>query len=150
MKLCLSPKGGQPDLFELGPSEIRVRSQVKPRFESRSSYRSLSATYHVRAERRVRKADLIVKLVAFSILPAVFIYFSLDLGWLLVVLAVMLAAPLFFIIRSAMRKPLSRITFIEHADGDFAFYIPYYADEEAVALNLAREIQKRIESEKTA
>ncbi len=150
MKLCLSPKGGQPDLFELGPSEIRVRSQLKPEFEVRSPYKALSATYRVHADRTAKKRDLIAKLVAFSILPAVFLFYSVDVGWPLVGLALVFATPLFFVIRGALRKPVTRITFIEHADGDFAFYIPYYAEEKDVALSFAREIQKRIASEKKA
>ncbi len=45
---------------------------------------------------------------------------------------------------------MSRITFIERADGDFAFYIPYFAEEEAVVLEFVREIQLRIKNAKKA
>ena len=149
MNLSLEPKGHHPDLFELGPAEIRVRCRARPRFEARSPYKSLSATYQVSSSQPVKKVDFVGKLIAFSILPAVFLYYSIEVGWMLAVFAFVLATPLFFVIRSACRKATTRITFIEHADGDFAFYIPYYADEEAQVLEFVREIQRRIEKKKT-
>ena len=150
MKLTLTPKGHHPNLFELGPTEICIRSEAKPQVEARSPYKSLSATYRVRASQPIRKVDFVGKLVAFSILPVLFLYYSIDAGWLLAVLAIALATPLFFVIRSAVRKQVTRIIFNEHADGDFAFYIPYYAAEETAVLEFVREIQRRIEDEKNA
>jgi hypothetical protein len=150
MNLSLEPKGHHPDLFELGPTEIRVQCRARPRFEVRSPYKSLSATYRVSSSQPIRKVDLVGKLIAFSILPALFLYYSIEVGWLLAVFAILLSTPLLFVIRSACRKATKDITFIEHADGDFAFYIPYYADEEARVLEFVREIQRRIENEKNA
>lgn len=148
MKLSLTPKGYHPDLFELEPAEIRIRSKAKPQIEARSPYASLSATYQMRGSQPLKKADFVGKLVAFSILPVMFLYYSIEVGWLLAVIALVLATPLFFVIRSAFRKPITQITFIERGDGDFAFYIPYFTEEEAEVLRFVREIQRRIENER--
>ena len=150
MKLSLTPKGAHPDLFELGESDIRVTRKRRPQFETRSRIKDLSATYSVRGPKRINRSDFIGKLIAFSILPALFLYHCLDTGWMLAVLAAISATPLVLVILSALRRPITRLTFIERGDGNFAFFIPYYVDEEKAVLAFAQEIQRRIRNKKSA
>lgn len=150
MNLSLIAKSGHPDLYELGPTEIRISSKRNSRFEIRSPYSSLSATYSIRGPKRLKKGDFAGKIIAFSILPILFIYYSFEVGWILAVFAIPLATPLFFVVRGAMRKPISILTFIERSDGDFAFHIPYYAEEEVAVMEFTKAIQARIQNENGA
>ena len=144
MELSLTPKGYYPDLFELGPEEIVVTSKAKPSFQTRSPYKNLSATYLLEGPKPMKKAELVSKIVLSSILPALFLYYSFEGGWGLALLALITATPIWFVLRGALRKPVTTLTFVEASDGDFAFYIPYYPEEEPAVQDFVREIQQRI------
>jgi hypothetical protein len=147
MKLDLTPKCTGPDLFELEAEGIRVTSKTRRGFETRSPYGSLSSTYSLRRAPKTNKLEAFAKLAVLSAIPALFLYYSTAVGWPLAILALISAIPLLLMIRRVSRRPFASITFTERADGDFAFYIPFYPEEEPAVLDFVREIQKKIQNE---
>ncbi|HSI15685.1 MAG TPA: hypothetical protein VK961_26800 [Chthoniobacter sp.] len=127
--------------FTLEPEFVSIQD-ADGRLEQRVPYWSIWPTYHVHSLRRENRT---AKMLIWSMIPATLIYWGVQAGWLLFVLAAITALPIFFWLRTLTLPPRKEVTFRDDEDGSCLFSIIYPESKEEKAMQFVRALTERLE-----
>ncbi len=134
---------GVTDTFELGETEVVMRSKKRRGIERRIPYWNISPNY---IRRRPKGNQEIAKMSCFLFLVGLLGVAAVYVGWFMIVPAAIFMIPVYYYTKEIRNRGFDELVFEEDIDGGWAMTISFKPEDETRVLDFVAELQTRIKA----